>query len=85
MSHPSWDYDRALFAEQGLTSHLLFGESSHASQFDDEYLNQDLDFNVGEGEYDYLDDPEEVDDYEVQEATRGMLPQSPWYLVLRFL
>ena len=61
-----------LFAEHGLTSHLLFDDSTaHQSPFDDQYLDQDQDFEMGGDEYDYLDDPGEVDEYEVQEVSRG--------------
>ncbi|KAL3151095.1 hypothetical protein ABBQ38_012964 [Trebouxia sp. C0009 RCD-2024] len=72
MINPTWEYDRALFAEQGLTSHLLFPDPAPQDRFDDQYLDQDLDFDMGSDEYDYLDDPGEVDEEEVQEVTRGL-------------
>lgn len=75
MINPTWEYDRALFAEQGLTSHLLFPDPAPQDRFDDQYLDQDLDFDMGSDEYDYLDDPGEVDEEEVQEVTRGTPPQ----------
>ena len=72
MGNPTWEYDKMLFAEHGLTSHLLFDDSTaHQSPFDDQYLDQDQDFEMGGDEYDYLDDPGEVDEYEVQEVSRG--------------
>ena len=68
MDGPSWEYDRELFEQQGLTSGLLFDDSTQLG-FDDQYTEQDLD--MAGGEYDYIDDLEDPSDYDVWEVSQG--------------
>lgn len=68
MDNTSWQYDRDLFQQQGLTSGLLFEDDSQLG-FDDQYMDEDLD--VDSGDYDYIEDLEDPSDYDVREVSQG--------------
>ena len=66
MDGPSWQHDKELLEQQGVSSDLLFHDRQGDS--DDQYM-EDLDMEGGE--YDYLNDLEEPSDHEVWECQQG--------------
>lgn len=68
MDNASWQYDRDLFQQQGLTSGLLFEDDAQLA-FDDQYMAEELDMDGGD--YDYIDDLEDPSDYDVREVLQG--------------
>lgn len=68
VDNASWQYDRDLFQQQGLTSGLLFEDDAQLA-FDEQYMDEDLDMDSGD--YDYIEDLEDPSDYDVREVSQG--------------